>query len=203
MIDGTHRRPALLSGLGAGVAAQLSRGEPAAAVADRSARASEQRVWIVRNFDPGIDAFNVQPGQKLYLAPADASVSGRGPMRECCTRSCRAIASRPLDGGSAGWSRRWRRRGCSARLRFWWLFGPFPLSSSLALPLQALLAGGFVDKRASPSRTPGALGAGPDYALVGAALALSEEPAAITSTDGALAGRERGLSHALRDGPRR
>ena len=32
---------------------------------------SPQRTWIVRNFDPWYPAFNVQPGQKLYLAPAD------------------------------------------------------------------------------------------------------------------------------------
>ncbi len=30
---------------------------------------SEQRAWVVRNFDRWYDAFNVQPGQKLYLAP--------------------------------------------------------------------------------------------------------------------------------------
>jgi putative endopeptidase len=32
---------------------------------------SEQRGNIVRNMDPWYKAFNVQPGQKLYLAPAD------------------------------------------------------------------------------------------------------------------------------------
>jgi len=32
---------------------------------------SEQRVDTVRNLDPWYDAFKVQPGQKLYLAPAD------------------------------------------------------------------------------------------------------------------------------------
>ena len=32
---------------------------------------SKQRVWIVRNFDAWYNAFNVQPGQKLYLAPAE------------------------------------------------------------------------------------------------------------------------------------
>jgi len=32
---------------------------------------SEQRVATVRNLDPWYPAFNVQPGQKLYLAPAD------------------------------------------------------------------------------------------------------------------------------------
>lgn len=32
---------------------------------------SEQRVAIVRNMDPWYDAFDVMPGQKLYLAPAD------------------------------------------------------------------------------------------------------------------------------------
>ena len=30
---------------------------------------SEQRVWVVRNFDRWYDAFNVQAGQKLYLPP--------------------------------------------------------------------------------------------------------------------------------------
>ena len=38
-LGGLHRRPALLSRLGAGLAAQISRGEPAAAAADRSALA--------------------------------------------------------------------------------------------------------------------------------------------------------------------
>ena len=32
---------------------------------------SSQRTWIVRNFDPWYPAYDVQPGQKLYLAPAD------------------------------------------------------------------------------------------------------------------------------------
>ena len=32
---------------------------------------SPQRAWIVRNFDPWYPAFKVQPGQKLYLEPAD------------------------------------------------------------------------------------------------------------------------------------
>jgi putative endopeptidase len=32
---------------------------------------SEQRVAVVRNFDDWYRAYNVQPGQKLYLAPAD------------------------------------------------------------------------------------------------------------------------------------
>ena len=30
---------------------------------------SEQRTWVVRNFDDWYRAYNVQPGQKLYLAP--------------------------------------------------------------------------------------------------------------------------------------
>ena len=30
---------------------------------------SEQRVWVVRNLDPWYQAFGVQPGQTLYLAP--------------------------------------------------------------------------------------------------------------------------------------
>ncbi len=30
---------------------------------------SEQRVWVVRNLDPWYGAYNVQPGEKLYLAP--------------------------------------------------------------------------------------------------------------------------------------
>ena len=28
-------------------------------------------MWIVRHFDPWYPAFNVQPGQKLYLGPAE------------------------------------------------------------------------------------------------------------------------------------
>jgi putative endopeptidase len=32
---------------------------------------SEQRVATVRNMDPWYQAFSVQPGQKLYLSPAD------------------------------------------------------------------------------------------------------------------------------------
>jgi putative endopeptidase len=32
---------------------------------------SPQRTWIVRNFDPWYPAFDVQPGQTFYLAPAD------------------------------------------------------------------------------------------------------------------------------------
>ena len=65
------RRPALLSGLGAGVAAQLSRGEPRARLLTDPHAPSAQRTWIVRNFDPWYPAFKVQPGQKLYLAPAE------------------------------------------------------------------------------------------------------------------------------------
>jgi putative endopeptidase len=30
---------------------------------------SEQRAWVVRNLDPWYPAYNVQAGQKLYLAP--------------------------------------------------------------------------------------------------------------------------------------
>ena len=40
---------------------------------------SEQRVATIRNLDPWYKAFNVQPGQKLYLAPRSACVSGRVP----------------------------------------------------------------------------------------------------------------------------
>lgn len=32
---------------------------------------STQRVWTVRNFDPWYKSFNVQPGEKMYLPPAD------------------------------------------------------------------------------------------------------------------------------------
>jgi len=32
---------------------------------------SEQRSAVVRNLDPWYPAFNVQPGQKLYLPPPD------------------------------------------------------------------------------------------------------------------------------------
>ena len=48
------------------------------------------------------------------------------------------------------------------------------------------VAGGLATRRQALPPDEQTIGAGPDYALVGAALALAEGPAAITSTDGAL-----------------
>ena len=95
-----------------------------------------------------------------------------------------AIASRPLDG------ERWLlpALGGAALLSavaVWWLFGAVPALILAALAVAGALAGGFATRSKSVADA-GRIGAGPDYALVGAALALSEEPAAITSTDGVL-----------------
>ena len=96
-----------------------------------------------------------------------------------------AIASRPLDG------ERWLLPALSGAAFFsavavWWLFGPYP---ALFLALLAVAGGvaGSIGTRNAPNVSSAAepIG-GADYALVGAALALCEEPAAITSTEGAL-----------------
>ena len=64
------RRPALLPVLGAGVADQDPRRGAARAGAVRSARPPYFRVnGAVRNMDEWYDAFDVKPGDKLYLPP--------------------------------------------------------------------------------------------------------------------------------------
>ena len=95
-----------------------------------------------------------------------------------------AIVSRPLEG------ERWllpALGGAAAlsALAVWWLFGPIAAAVLVALAVGGAVAGGLATRN-STAPDPETLGGGPDYALVGAALALSEEPAAITSTDGAL-----------------
>ena len=66
-----HRRPALLHRLCAGVAGQGARRRAARSncSATRTARSKYRVDGIVRNFDPWYKAFNVQPGDKLYLPP--------------------------------------------------------------------------------------------------------------------------------------
>src|SRR5829696_455138 len=96
------------------------------------------------------------------------------------------IADRPLDGGG-----RWLLPGLGGAAvlslaALWLLVGPMP-----ALVLAGLAAGGAgaaaVALRRPPSAAPPeGLMHGPDFGLVGAALALCDEPAAITSSDGAL-----------------
>ena len=97
-----------------------------------------------------------------------------------------SIADRPLDGGG-----RWLLPGLAGAallsIAAVWL----ALGAGSAAVLGGLAAAGaiaaFVALRqpvASPSHE--ALAQGPDYGLVGAALALCEEPAAITSSEGAL-----------------
>jgi two-component system cell cycle sensor histidine kinase/response regulator CckA len=93
------------------------------------------------------------------------------------------IASRPLDG------ERWLLPSLGgaallSALAVWWLFGPVAAGVLVALAAAGAVAGGLARRKAPP--TGESLGGGPDYALVGAALALCDEPAAITSTDGAL-----------------
>ena len=94
-----------------------------------------------------------------------------------------AIASRPLDG------ERWLLPSLGgaallSALAVWWLFGPIAAGVLVALAIGGAIAGGLATRKAPP--TAETLDGGPDYALVGAALALCDEPAAITSTDGAL-----------------
>jgi len=95
-----------------------------------------------------------------------------------------SIVSRPLDG------ERWLLPALGgaavlSALAVWWLFGPIAAAVLAALAVGGAIAGGLATRKpAAPD--PDTLGGGPDYALVGAALALTEEPAAITSTDGAL-----------------
>ena len=95
-----------------------------------------------------------------------------------------AIASRPLDG------ERWllpALGGAAALSAFavWWLFGPLSALVLIAMAAVGAVAGGVATRKTTTS-TSEALAGGPDYALVGAALALADEPSAITSTDGAL-----------------
>jgi two-component system cell cycle sensor histidine kinase/response regulator CckA len=98
-----------------------------------------------------------------------------------------SIADRPLDGGG-----RWLLPGLGGAAVFslaalWFLVGPIP-----ALVLAGLAGGGAIAaavalRRPASAPAPESLvHGGPDYGLVGAALALCEEPAAITSSDGAL-----------------
>jgi two-component system cell cycle sensor histidine kinase/response regulator CckA len=96
-----------------------------------------------------------------------------------------AIASRPLDG------ERWLLPGLGgaallSALAVWWLFGLVPALVLMGLAVGGAVAGGLATGRRSGASDAEPIGGGPDYALVGAALALCEEPAAITSTDGAL-----------------
>jgi two-component system cell cycle sensor histidine kinase/response regulator CckA len=95
------------------------------------------------------------------------------------------IVDRPLDGDG-----RWLLPGIGAAAvlslaSLWFLVGPIP---ALVLGVPAI-AGAVVGWRAfrqppvAPSET---LDQGPDFGLVGAALALCEDPAAITAQDGVL-----------------
>jgi hypothetical protein len=96
------------------------------------------------------------------------------------------IADRPLDGGG-----RWLLPGLAVAAMLsvaalYFLAGAVP-----ALVLGGLAAAGAVSGLIAFRAPPGAVSAdavvrSPDFGLVGAALALCEEPAAITSQDGAL-----------------
>ena len=96
------------------------------------------------------------------------------------------IASRPLDGGS-----RWLLPGIGAAavlslVALWWLVGPLPALLMAGLAIAGALAGGIAMRRPAAAAPMETLANGPDFGLVGAALALCQEPAAITSADGAL-----------------
>ncbi|HEY1143327.1 MAG TPA: histidine kinase dimerization/phospho-acceptor domain-containing protein, partial [Sphingomicrobium sp.] len=95
-----------------------------------------------------------------------------------------AIAARPTDG------ERWLLPGLAVAAALsiaavWWLFGASAAFVLGGLALAGAVAG-FVAMRPPAAIAAEPIGGGPDYALVGAALALCVEPAAITSTDGAL-----------------
>ena len=47
----------------------LSAPEQCASLGLRSSPVEGKYPWVVRNLDPWYSAYNVQPGQKLYLAP--------------------------------------------------------------------------------------------------------------------------------------
>ena len=67
-----YRRPALLPGLRPDLADQDPRCGAASADHDRSAHSPGQyRGFVVRNLDAWYKAFDVKPGEKYYLAPAD------------------------------------------------------------------------------------------------------------------------------------
>lgn len=96
------------------------------------------------------------------------------------------IASRPLDGGS-----RWLLPGIGGAAVLslavlWFLVGPAPALVLAGLAAAGAIVGGIALRQPGKAEGPEVLAQAPDYGLVGAALALCEEPAAITSQDGML-----------------
>jgi len=96
------------------------------------------------------------------------------------------IADRPLDGGG-----RWLLPGIGAAAllslaALWLVAGPVTALLLGGLAIAGAMAGGLISRRPTPESPSETLAPGPDYGLVGAALALCDEPAAITSQDGAL-----------------
>ena len=84
-----------------------------------------------------------------------------------------AIASRPLDG------ERWLLPSLGgaallSALAVWWLFGLVPALVLVGLAVGGAVAGGLATGRRSGASDAEPIGGGPDYALVGAALALCE-----------------------------
>jgi two-component system, cell cycle sensor histidine kinase and response regulator CckA len=95
------------------------------------------------------------------------------------------IVDRPLDG-----SGRWLLPGIGAAAflslaALWFVAGPVP-ALVLGVPAIAGAVAGWRLFRRLPAAPSETLVQGPDYGLVGAALALCEDPAAITTQDGAL-----------------
>lgn len=96
------------------------------------------------------------------------------------------VASRPLDGGE-----RWLLPAlCGGAVltvaAFWFLFGAVAALVVAVLAIGGGAAGWFAFRSPPAAAPTEALQTGPDYGLVGAALALCDEPAAITSADGGL-----------------
>ena len=144
------RRPALLSRLGAGLAAQISRGESAPAAADRSAfavRAARRGRPQPRSLVCGLQVR--RPARRSTSRPSGASASGRDGERgpACDGRPPRpARPDRALAVRSRG--ARPRRRCCSGR-------------PAIAVFAAAFLAGLLGDRRAALSVRPAAAASPP------------------------------------------
>jgi two-component system cell cycle sensor histidine kinase/response regulator CckA len=96
------------------------------------------------------------------------------------------IAARPLDGGER-WLLPALRAGAVLTIAaFWLLYGQTAALVVAGLAAAGALAGAFALRTPAAEPPPEQLEHGADYGLVGAALALCEEPAAITSSDGGL-----------------
>ena len=86
----------------------------------------------------------------------------------------------------AGWCRRWSPLAAASGALLFWSVGE-PMFAGLFLAgCVAMLVAAFIAERRSSRVVPQAPVAAPDFALVGAALDLVADPAALTRGDGSL-----------------